>query len=300
MLSRTWYLLFYQIPPKPLYLRAKIRQRLVKLGAVPVKNSAYALPARPDLLEPLRAIAAETEEGGGEAYICEARFVDEKTEDELTDRFVRERSADWRALLGEIRNAAAGGDAVRRFRARVAELGAIDYFGGAAGREAAAALDELETHTARASRKLGAHRRPPVPGATWVTRAGVGVDRMATAWLVRRFVDKHARFRFADAGEEAKASEVGFDMPGGTFGHERGRCTYEVVAEAVKLRTRAVRRIGRIVRDIDLKATKAKYPETAGVEQMIAGIIRGTPSDDGRLERAFALFDDLHKAFSSS
>jgi hypothetical protein len=156
MPSRTWYLFIYQIPPKPLYLRAKIRQRLMRAGAVPLKKSAYAVPAERRLLEPLREIERETEEGGGEAYICEARFVDESTEEELLGKFHEERRRDYEQIVAEARRAPTSNDAVRRLRARLEEVRSIDFFGSPAAKDAAAALEDLETHLGHPGR--GGHR----------------------------------------------------------------------------------------------------------------------------------------------
>jgi hypothetical protein len=299
MPSRTWYLLIYQIPPKPLYLRAKIRQRLMKAGAVPLKKSAYAVPAEERLLEPLRAIARETEEGGGEAYICEARFVDQAAEQELLERFAEERRRDYEELLKEVRRARSGAEAARRLRARYDELRAIDFFGTPEAKDVAAAIEDLETHAGLEQLKNGM-TRPRLRGAVWITRENIGIDRMATAWLIRRYIDPNARFRFVEPGTVPKISEMSFDMPGAIFTHEKDKCTFQVLAARLKLRDPAVKRIGQVVHDIDLRVKKYRHPETAGVEQMIAGIVRSHPSDEARLERGLAFFDDLSHSFSST
>jgi hypothetical protein len=297
MASRTWYLLIYQIPPKPLYLRAKIRQRLLKVGAVPLKKSAYAVPAEERLLEPLRAIARETEEGGGEAYICEARFVDESTERELLIKFIEERQAGYEELLKDVRRARSGAEAVRRLRARFDELRAIDFFDSPQAKEVAAAIDDLETHAGLEQFGSGLGR-PPLRGAVWITREDIGIDRMATAWLIRRYLDPNARFRFVEPGTVRKDMEMSFDMPGAAFSHQKGKCTFQVLAARLKVRNAAVKKIGEIVHDIDLRVRKYKHPETIGIEQMIAGIRRAHPGDEARLERGLQLFDDLSHAFS--
>ncbi|HKO57677.1 MAG TPA: chromate resistance protein ChrB domain-containing protein, partial [Thermoanaerobaculia bacterium] len=234
MPSRTWYLFIYQIPPKPLYLRAKIRQRLMRAGAVPLKKSAYAVPAEERLLEPLRAIARETEEGGGEAYICEARFVDDTTEQELLGRFGEERRRDYEALMKDVRRARSGAEAARRLRARYDELRGIDFFGTPHSKEVAAAIEDLETH-AGVEQLSGGTMRPRLRGAVWITREDIGIDRMASAWLIRRYIDPNARFRFVEPGTVPKISEMSFDMPGAIFTHEKDKCTFQVIAARVKI-----------------------------------------------------------------
>lgn len=297
MASRTWYLFIYQIPPKPLYLRAKIRQRLLRAGAVPLKKSAYAVPAERRLLEPLREIERATEEGGGEAYICEARFVDESTEQELLGKFQEERRRDYEQLVAEARRAPTSSDAVRKLRGRLEEIRGIDFFSSPAGKDAAAALDDLETHAGAPKRGAA---KSPFRSSTWATRAGVGIDRVASAWLVRRFIDPQARFRFIESGGRPPRGAVTFDMPGGDVTHDAGRCTFEVLLASAGLRDAALKRIGEIVHDVDLRDRKYKRPEAAGVEQLISGIVRSNADDATRLERGFALFDDLYEAFRKS
>jgi hypothetical protein len=299
MPSRTWYLFIYQIPPRPLYLRAKIRQRLVKLGAVALKNSAYIVPALKKRLAALREVAKETIDGGGEAYICEARFIDGSVERELLQRATDEREADYRALVADVRKASPErrSDVVRRLRARFDEIQAIDFASAPAGRQAAAALEDLETHAGLARARRGSST---LKGKTWVTRKDVGIDRIATAWLVRRFIDPKARFRFV-AGSDVprQANELRFDMPDGDYTHEGGRCTFDVVLAAAGLRDRALRTLAAIVHDVDLGGRRPKRPESAGVAQMISGIVRTQAGDEERLTRGFELFDNLYHALSS-
>jgi hypothetical protein len=298
-MSRSWYLFIYQIPPRPLYLRAKIRQLLMKLGAVALKKSAYTLPAETRLLDPLRAIAGETVKGGGEAYICEARFTEQDTEDELLRRFREERAGEYEALISDVARAPRNGDGLKRLRARFDEIRAIDFFNSPSAAKALAALDDLATHRAQPRGRKASPRRANLRNKTWVTRKDVGIDRMASAWLIRRFIDPKARFRFLAPGGRTRPSEVRFDMPDGEFTHRAGRCTFEVLVGAIGLDDSAVTRIGEIVHDIDLRDRKHRRAETAGVAQMIAGIISANSSDEERLERAFTLFDSLYEAFGN-
>ena len=134
----------------------------------------------------------------------------------------------------------------------------------------------------------------------WVTRRGVKVDRIASAWLVRRFVDPAARFRFVDPdGGAARGGELRFDMAGGDFTHEGDRCTFEMLLGSIGTKDAALSAVAEVVHDIDLKDGKYGRPETAGVRQLVEGIVAGHPGDEDRLERGFALFDDLYASFRS-
>ena len=299
-----WYLLVHQLPPRPLYLRAKIRQRLARVGAIALKSSVYVLPRREECLEDFQWIAEEARAGGGEAWICETRFLDRKVDEDLVRRSRAERDSEYRELSGEIRPGPRSVEVsarLARIRKRLEEIAGIDFF-GAQGRGAAEVLleglqkrVERRNETMKGSKKTGT---ADLVGRTWVTRRGIKVDRISSAWFVRRFVDPKARFRFIDPkSEAAQPTEIGFDMVGGEFTHEGNRCTLETLVRRTAVADAGLRPIVQIVHDIDLKDAKFGRPETAGVSQVLAGLFAATSNDQSRLERGFALFDDLYASF---
>ncbi|MGH7561444.1 MAG: chromate resistance protein ChrB domain-containing protein [Gemmatimonadales bacterium] len=136
------------------------------------------------------------------------------------------------------------------------------------------------------------------PGSTWVTREGVFVDRIASAWLIRRFIDPKARFKFAPSrGYQPEPGELRFDMYEAEYTHEGGRCTFETLLRRFRLKDRALRTIGEIVHDIDCKDDRFGRPEAAGVATILRGVTRACPDDAGRLARGGAVFDDLYSRF---
>ena len=307
-----WLILVHRIPSRPLYLRAKMRQRLALVGAVAVKNAVYLLPHGPDALEDLQWIAQEIEAGGGDAHLFEGDFVDGIANDAAIAQFREARDADYDAVAADARaamKAARSPAAVAelasahvRLVRRLEEIRRIDFFDAgrrAAAEEAVAAVEKrLAKDRKEETRMLKAN--PELRGKTWVTRPGVKVDRMASAWFIRRFVDPKARFRFADPSAPKKEGEVRFDMVGGDFTHEQDRCTFETLIDRVGLPDKAVRAIAEIVHDLDLKDGKFGRAETAGVRVMLDGLVARTDSDEERFERALLIFDDLHEALGSS
>jgi len=296
-----WYLLIHQLPPEPLYLRAKIRQRLTRVGAVALKNAVYVLPRREECLEDFQWIVEEAVAGGGEAYVCEAEFLGGKTEQALVDQFRSERDADYEALLEEIRGWRREGDkelpsrAVRA-RKRLEEIRRIDFFAASRRVEAEKQAADLDAASRRPPRPL-AKGRTSLVGRTWVTRRSIHVDRIASAWLIRRFLDPRARFRFVDPKEPPKKGEIRFDMVGGDFSHEGDRCTFETLVARTGLTDRALAEVGQIVHEIDLKDEKFGRPETAGIERLLTGLVLANPRDEARLERGQVLFDELYQSF---
>jgi hypothetical protein len=312
-----WLLLIHQIPPKPAYLRVKIGRRLHALGAVAIKNSVYALPRGEQSMEDLQWVRREIVAGGGEATVCEALFVEGHSDGDVTALFNKARDADYAALAGEARALARtlpragrrggdGGEAARpslvRLRKRLAEVAAIDFF-AASGRKAVERL--LSGIEARLQAPPSAARDEPKTvspagfrGRVWVTRRGIQVDRMASAWLIRRFIDRKARFKFV-AGHDYHPGrrEVRFDMYQAEFTHDGDLCTFEVLLRRFGLGDPALASIGEIVHDIDLKDARFGCPEASGVDRLIAGIALRHPADAARLAQGSAAFDALYESF---
>ena len=287
-----WYVLIHNIPPRPLYLRAKIRQRLEQVGAIALKNSVYVLPNTADCLEDFQWIAQETISGGGTAHVLEADFTDAATAESLVKHFNAARDAEYESVTREAKRKGLRADERARLAKRFDEIRRRDFF--ASAKRAAA-----EKALARAERKeasVNATVSNELQGRTWVTRPHVKIDRMATAWLVRRFIDPKARIRFADPKSPRKGKELRFDMLGGDFTHEEDRCTFETVIRRTGLDDPAVQAIAEIVHDIDLKDAKYQRAEVTGVRAMVEGIVARHDDDKERLDRGFALFDDLYAA----
>jgi hypothetical protein len=308
----NWYLLIHQIPAKPLYLRAKIRKRLASLGAVALKDSVYVMPAQKLLLPRLQEIAEEARSGGADAYILLASFVDAGTRDALIASFRGQRTADYEALAQDTRAWAA--ELKRRshvatpegaFRARLARakkrlsaIREIDFFDSPARGEAEAILAAFEGQLLPEPARAPAARHPDLVGRTWVTRRGIQVDRIASAWFIRRFLDAKARLRFIDPGaDEVQAEEIRFDMVDGDFTHEEDRCTFETLVLRTGIKDPALTRLAEVVHDIDIKDGKFGHPETSGVQQLLLGMLMANRDDEARLDRGFALFDDLYQSF---
>lgn len=293
----NWLLLIHQLPAKPAYARVKTWRRLQALGAVAVKNAVYALPASASAQEDFEWLLKEITEAGGEGMIVEARLIDGLSDAEVRGLFNTAREVDYRALAKELRaieKDAATPAQVARLKAEATRITAIDFF-GANGREdvearLAALTPKLETNAPSAT-KLPS-------GKVWVTRRDVYVDRIASAWFVRRFVDPKASFKFvAPKGYRPRSGEVRFDMFDAEFTHEGDRCTFEVLLLRSGLQDRALSAIGEIVHDIDLKDGKYAREEASGIARLIEGFAASGLDDTRRLERGAVLFDDLYAYF---
>ena len=289
---RAWLLLITQVPAKPDYLRVKVGRRLQRVGAVAVKAGVYALPAIDESREDLSWIAREVEDGGGDAQIVEARLVEGLSDEVLVARFDAARDQEAGVLLTALGALADGAEPeLKRLRTRIDELIAIDFFGAARVREV---REQLRRRDEAGAPRRARGNTPRVLGRTWITRAGIKVDRMASAWLVRRFVDPQASFRFVAARSVAPGpGELRFDMIDAEYGHEGDACTFEVFIRRFDLDAPGLGPLAELVHDVDCKDGKFARPETEGFALTVEAIAAAHPTDEARLERASAWLDDL-------
>jgi len=311
--DQGWLLLIHQLPPRPAYLRVKIWRRLQRLGAVPLKNTVYVLPRSDAALESFQWVLREITAGGGEGSVCEARFIDGASDADVTALFDAARDADYQALAEQVRGLAAGLPRRRqprpeeraaaaaelgRIERRLAEVAAIDFF-AAPAREAVDGLIADLAARVRPTAAAPAVSSAPVRGATWVTRTGIHVDRIASAWLIRRFIDPEASFKFVPAkGYRPVPGELRFDMFEAEYTHEGDRCTFEVLVQRFGLADAALVEIAEIIHDLDLDDGKFDRGDAEGVGRLLAGICLADRDDLARLERGSELFEDLYRYFA--
>ena len=313
---KTWLLLIHQIPPKPDYLRVKIWRRLHQVGAVAVKPSVYVLPQSDQALEDFNWILREITEGGGDGSISETIFLEGLSDAQVVGLFQAARNAEYEKIVEEARaladslsgDSSGGNDGSSkprshflRLKRRFEEIVAIDFFGAPGSGRAEGVLADV------AARLAGAEQRPrqtvlavpEVEGCTWVTRKGVYVDRIACAWLVRRFVDPGARFRFVSGKPyQGKSNEIRFDMFEAEYTHEGDRCTFEVMVERLGLDDHGLSQVAQIIHDIDLKDRKFYRPEVDGIKILFDGIATAGTTDEDRLARGSVILNELYGSFS--
>jgi hypothetical protein len=310
-----WVLFMPSIPAKPASVRVKIWRRLQAVGAVGLRGSLYALPNREECVEVFEWVSRELRELGGQASICEGRFLDESTDDEIERRFIDARNEDYAEIATAAKQLGKKLEARRmapeqiasiteqhaKLVQRLGEVSAIDFM-HVPGREAvegllAAVARALPRDGTAASEPLELMARPSA--ATWVTRTGVHVDRIASAWLIRRFIDPDARFKFVPAkGYTPLPGELRFDMFEAEFTHIGDRCTFEVLVGRMGLRDPALVALGEIVHDLDLRDDKFGREETAGVRSTIDGICTVARDDAQRIAAAAPMLDGLYSHFS--
>lgn len=305
-----WLLLIHQIPPKPSYFRVKVWRRLQQIGSVPIKPSVYALPKNDQALEDFNWVLREVKDGGGEASLCEAAFIDGITDEQIIAMFRDARKTDYEGIITEARavlaelpdgferkgNVSLAAGRLARLRKKMTELAAIDYF-ECPQRGAAEVL--LSNIGARLKGAKTGKRAQPDPfhgmsGKTWVTRASVYVDRIACAWLIRRFIDPAAAFKFVGSKKyKPQPDELRFDMFDAEYTHDGDLCSFEVMVQRFGLDQKLLAPLAEIVHDIDLKDEKFGRPETAGIRTIFSAIVTSHAGDEERIEIGGKILDDL-------
>jgi hypothetical protein len=310
--TQKWLLLIHQIPPKPNALRVKIWRRLQQVGAVAIKQSVYVMPLSEQSREDLSWTLKEIVENGGDGSISEARFVEGLSDEQILALFHNARKSDYQKLIQEAnallaewtsgetdpRDPASRGPAqIAKLRRRLDETAAIDFFQTPERATAELQIKELGNlltgQPAVGSQTLGG--LADLMGKTWVTRGNLFVDRIACGWLIRRFVDKTAAFKFVpDPHYSPKAKEIRFDMFDGEYTHEGDRCTFEVMIQRLQIQDHALGPLAEVVHDIDLKDEKFGRNETGGINALLTGLVAAHPDDDLRMMEGFRLFENLY------
>jgi hypothetical protein len=316
--ASRWLLFVHQIPAAASNMRVRPWRRLQQIGALAVKQAVYALPDTPAARESFEWLKAELEGVGGEATVFAADTVDAWSNDALIEEFRRARQADYAALAKELaplvkrlegvtrRSATRAPDSARllgRFRQRLSAIDHVDYFGSAGRGEVAGLLTRIERRLAssvraRAGAASPSDSRDGYQARLWVTRPRPGVDRMASAWLIRTFIDPRAQFAFAADREAVPEGAVPFDMYGVRFTHHDGGCTFETLCAFFHVRDAAAGRVAAVVRALDLDDATAFAPEAATIESLIDGLQLAYGVDDELLVQGMVLFDALYRTLA--
>ncbi|HZS33077.1 MAG TPA: chromate resistance protein ChrB domain-containing protein [Methylomirabilota bacterium] len=300
-------LLLLGLPPTPSSLRVRVWRRLRALGAVALKRSAYLLPDTPERYEDFQWLAQEIQREGGDATLVRVRQIENARPADVLRLFHEPRDRDYRQLAARYRKILQRLDrkrVSRRVQEEIARLGKehgrirdIDFFDAPGGAE----VRRLEEAIAMRTRRPEAARPDPRPtldlarlrGRRWVTRPRPHVDRIASAWLIKRFIDPEAVFVFA-APAEFPADAIPFDAPGVELGHHGEDCTFETLVRCARLRDRRLTRLAELVHEADLRDGKYPHEEARGIDVAIRALLAATADDHQVLAQGMTLFEGLY------
>jgi hypothetical protein len=317
-----WIILAHHIPPRPGYLRTKISKRLAALGAIGLKNALYVLPDRDETRESFSWLVKEIEDGGGRAFLSSGVFFLGITDDQVKALFISARNTEYEQLAQNAQTVlhqlpaiekswevsrAGAFEGLKDLRAHYDELRNKDFFGAPARDSVEGILSAIERRLLQRDGGISEGARDErrkiedYKGKIWITRKRIHIDRIASAWLILRFFDDQARFKFVSSKDyKPKTDEVRFDMFQAEFTHEGDKCTFEVILSRLNLDNPALTAIADVIHDLDMKDAKYGRPEAQGFLAILSGITLRYEADEERLSRGMQLLDDLYRYFRTT
>ncbi len=306
-------LLLIGLPPTPSSLRVRVWRRLRSLGAVPLKRSAYLLPDTPERYEDFQWLAQEIQRDGGDATLIRVQQIENVGPGDVLRLFHEPRDRDYRQLAVRYRKMlqrldrksgatqARVNDELARLSKDHQRIRDIDFFDAPGGAEVRRVEEAIAMRTRRPESP-----RPQAPPALdltklrarrWVTRPRPHVDRVASAWLIKRFIDAEAVFVFAPPAEFPKDA-IPFDAPGVELSHQGEDCTFETLVKRARLRDRRLARLAEVVHEADLRDGKYPHEEARGIDVAIRALLAASPDDHQVLAHGMTLFEGLYATTS--
>jgi len=318
--ERRWLVFFYSVPSRPVSSRMKIWRKLLKAGALLFKGSVYLLPDSEDNYELLSWLVSEVTSLKGEAALLRIDKVETVDNLQIMSLFNENREIAYQRVLkgieeieGKISSTRISGtpqsssminDQIRKAQRDFEEIEKIDFFASKKGLELHARLDQLTTMVRGLSATEGKEqlvslspvRIEDYQDKTWATRKRPFVDRFASAWLIKKFIDRNASFAFIDEKDLDNLGEdvIPFDIRGGRFTHAGDLCTLEVLMKSFVLKDKILKKIAEIVHELDIKDDKFRTSEAKGIEDILSGIRKTAKDDYECLEKGMAIFEMLY------
>ncbi len=318
--KQEWLLFFYSVPSKPVSSRMRIWRTLVKSGAVQFKGSVYILPFSDDHYEFFQWLVSTVAAVQGEAAFVKVTKIETMKDDEIIRLFNQQRAKDYLDFrkrldefenkivsigieVGTVKNKIIGAE-LNKFVKEFWEIGEIDFFSSMERKELEKRLKALSSEIIGMSRAKSGNqalevvqrRAADYRGKIWVTRKKPFIDRIASAWLIKRFIDKDAVFGFIDGDklERIGKNMVAYDIVGGEFTHIADMSTFEVLLKAFCLKGKALGIMAEIVHQLDLKDEKFKNPAAEGLREILDGIRKTVKDDHKALEKGMSIFELLY------
>jgi hypothetical protein len=299
--SVAWLLLTFTLPTKRASQRVEVWRKLQRYGTVPLGNSGYLLPSNPVSEERFQWLATAIRKYGGDASIVHVQGIDNISTPQLIERFVEARAREYQELIRQLDEFSAlplqkrAIGRLSRLRSRFQEIVEVDFFDSPLQKRAGELLAKADAARVTTPKPATPKIDPQdYKRRVWVTRPRPGVDRSASAWLIRHFIDSKARFAFAPE-EKVPPASVPFDMfHERGFGHRGDDCTFETLTKEFRIRDRRVKVISEIIHDADLADQKFGRKEGYGIDEVLKGWARQGISDQDLLDRGMQLIEGLY------
>ena len=294
-----WLLLLYSLPTHRNTERVAVWRRFKKIGALQLTTSTYLLPDQPAHYEHFQWLAKLIRDSGGEATLVRVREIEGVSNEKLVEMFNDARDKEYavvgkalRALERSRKTRANDADELDRLTRQFRAIRGTDFFESARGQEIEIRLRKIE------ERRQSKGTLPKIDpanyrGRTWLTRPRPEIDRVGSAWLIRKFIDPEAQFAFA-RHVSAEPGAVAFDMLDAEFSHLGEDCTFETLIKRFVIRDKAVQKLGEMIHDADLEDDKFQRPECVGIDRILKGCAKHGLPDEEIMRRGFECFDALY------
>ena len=293
-----WLLLLLRLPATHTAERVSIWRKFKKSGAIQIQTSTYVLPDEPARYESFQWLTQHIRDAGGDATLVRAREIEGLPNERLIALFNVARAKEYAAVrelaraLSETRKRKPNfAEKLERIRKQFREIRTTDFFNCPKAQDVEMLLRKLEQAPAGALNSPKIDRKD-FRGRVWVTRPRPEIDRVGSAWLIRKFIDPKARFIFANKRTNERA--VSFDMLDGDFSHQGDDCTFETLVKQFRIEDRAIRKIAEMIHDADLGDDKFQRNECIGIDRVLKGWGREGIRDQEILRRGFQCFDALY------
>jgi hypothetical protein len=295
-----WLLLIFSLPATKSSERVGVWRKLQKYGTLPLRNSGYVLPNTPANQERFEWLATSIRGFKGEASVLQVRSIDDLPNETLKDRFRDERKSDYTSLVLEVRSLKHSDpgftNQLTRLKRRLSEIIEIDFFESPLRGKAQEAILRAERPLVPAARPLkGRLSKEDYQNRLWLTRPRPGIDRTASGWLIKRFIDPKGVFIF-DSDHGGHPDAVPFDMYQGGFGHEGENCTFETLLNRFGIRDKKVALIAKAIHDADLEDDKYGRNEGIVINQILKGWANQGVSDDELMRRGMDAIEGFYRS----
>jgi hypothetical protein len=297
-----WLLLVYRLPSNRSSQRVEIWRKLQRYGALALRSSGHVLPESGANQEKLEWLATAIRNYRGDASVVRVQGFDDLSDNQLRQLFVEARARDYETLGRELKNflgrASRPAGQLARLRRRLQEIEAIDFFNNPLRGKIEALLAQADEDEKPPPHRGSIEKSKRYRNRIWMTRPRPGIDRVSSAWLIRRFIDPRARFVFGD-DPGAKPDALPFDMfTTQGFGHRGEDCTFETFCKEFAIRDRKVKRLAQSIHDADLEDEKFGRVEALGLDATLKGWASQGVADDELLRRGMELIEGLYDGLS--
>jgi hypothetical protein len=300
MAANSWLLLLFSLPTNRNTERVAVWRRLKKMGAVPIKTSTYLLPDEPAQYEQFQWLAKQIRDYGGDSTLVRAHEIEGLTKERVIAIFNDARAKDYGELRKSLQSfiarqkkmdAEEAGSELERLTRRFREVRAVDFFDSPRGHDVAMLLRRAEGP--KRSRQLETFDVKQYQGKTWLTRPRPEIDRVGSAWLIARFIDRKPKFVFAST-LDAIPGAIPFDMLDAEFSHHGNYCTFETLTKRFAIADKSLVKIGEMIHDADLDDARFQRVEAVGIDRVLKGWAKEGLPDQEILRRGFECFDALY------